>query len=755
MPVPFMRRIPPFDPTQISGCQLWLDANDTTTFTFSSSSNISKWNDKSIQGNNLLNTSSTYPTQSTTPAGYPCVYLSGSTCQMTSIANNTTTGNSSRTVIMVSQIASGGDSRFGTGPHSGSSPPSTYGFDLQSSVIYCPYVYTGSDVTAYGSPNTNMYSLYSYYNSNSSTVGGIVNFNLTASNSTTLNTSATPWYLGLRPDGGYSITAYVCEIIHYNSILSIGQQQQVEGYLAQKWGLRGNLPGGHVGLTSVIYPTIKPLFLTPMPYASAFTPSGIAGFGLWLDGSDPAGNGSIPSNGAAVSTWVDKSGNGNSGTGTGTYSSSTSNISFNNTPYTLPTGTYISGSGSYTIFSIQSTNNPSGIEYFFAFGPISSGQHLSFPHASSPNPYLSWVGNDYNFTYSMTSGRSFIAVNSYNVLSNYKYGYINGSLDGSLAPSAGRNTSTSPNTLGIGPNGYALNGTLSEILIFSSFLTTPQQQQAEGYLAWKWGLQSYLPASHPYKSASPNTSNILNISRPATLANQYPTPITRSYAFITYTTTPGYLFFLDAGNPSSYSGSGSTWTDLAGSGLTTTLYGSPTYSSANGGYLSFVPGSSQYAQTSASLSLITTWTVEVWHYYNGTNSSGLPCILTEVWSSTPINFTIGSGTGTNTSLQAGYFNGAWYTTSSSYSLPSTGWYHIVGTYDGTNIKLYINNILTQTQTSSTTPGSSGLGIRLMRRWDLGDYWGGYLAIVRIYGRALQASEITQNYGASKARFGLS
>ena len=43
----------------------------------------------------------------------------------------------------------------------------------------------------------------------------------------------------------------------------------------------------------------------------------------------------------------------------------------------------------------------------------------------------------------------------------------------------------------------------------------------------------------------------------------------------------------------------------------------------------------------------------------------------------------------------------------------------------------------------------------MRRWDLGDYWGGYLAIVRIYGRALQASEITQNYGASKARFGLS
>ena len=43
----------------------------------------------------------------------------------------------------------------------------------------------------------------------------------------------------------------------------------------------------------------------------------------------------------------------------------------------------------------------------------------------------------------------------------------------------------------------------------------------------------------------------------------------------------------------------------------------------------------------------------------------------------------------------------------------------------------------------------------MRRWDLGDYWGGRLAIIRIYNRALLASEVTTNYSASKARFGLS
>ena len=251
-----MKKLNPFKPTDIGGCQLWLDGADSSKITLGSGSNVSTWIDKSSLANNFTSTNTTSPTKTTTPGGYPCVYLNGSTCQMTSVSNNSTTGNSSRTVIMISQTGAGGDSRFGTGPHGGASPPNTYGIDLApiANIIFCPYVYTGSDVTAYGVPNTNMYSLYSYYNSSTSTVGGIVNFTLTASNSTTLNTSATPWYLGLRPDGGYSINAYVCEIIHYNTILASRDQQQIEGYLAQKWGLEANLPAGSPGRTQVIYP---------------------------------------------------------------------------------------------------------------------------------------------------------------------------------------------------------------------------------------------------------------------------------------------------------------------------------------------------------------------------------------------------------------------------------------------------------------------------------------------------------------------
>lgn len=44
---------------------------------------------------------------------------------------------------------------------------------------------------------------------------------------------------------------------------------------------------------------------------------------------------------------------------------------------------------------------------------------------------------------------------------------------------------------------------VGEIIWFSSQLSTSDQQKVEGYLAHKWGLQSKLDNSHPYKSNPP------------------------------------------------------------------------------------------------------------------------------------------------------------------------------------------------------------------------------------------------------------
>jgi hypothetical protein len=72
----------------------------------------------------------------------------------------------------------------------------------------------------------------------------------------------------------------------------------------------------------------------------------------------------------------------------------------------------------------------------------------------------------------------------------------------------------------------------------------------------------------------------------------------------------GLIFYFDAGEPSSYSGSGTTWSDLSGSGNNGTLVNGVSYSNTNGGTLSF-DGVNDYVSTT-SLNLQQNFTLEIW-----------------------------------------------------------------------------------------------------------------------------------------------
>ena len=52
-------------------------------------------------------------------------------------------------------------------------------------------------------------------------------------------------------------------------------------------------------------------------------------------------------------------------------------------------------------------------------------------------------------------------------------------------------------------NTFCLDGTIAEVIFTNAALSTTNRQLIEGYLAWKWGLTSNLPAGHPYKSTAP------------------------------------------------------------------------------------------------------------------------------------------------------------------------------------------------------------------------------------------------------------
>jgi hypothetical protein len=210
------------------------------------------------------------------------------------------------------------------------------------------------------------------------------------------------------------------------------------------------------------------------------------------------------------------------------------------------------------------------------------------------------------------------------------------------------------------------------------------------------------------------------------------------------------VLYLDAGNTSSYPGSGTVWTDLIG-GKTFNLINGPGYESANGGKIKFNSGLEQYAECSTSLTDLNTWTVGVWHNYDS-NTGGNPCILTEIYpgNTGQINYSLGDNNG---GFSSGFFDGGWQVTD-GYTLTPNNWYFIVGTYDGTTVKLYVNNTLVDSTSYTGTPISSQGGIRLMRRWDLPDYWGGYISIVGIYDKALNVSQIESIWDANRARFGL-
>lgn len=200
--------------------------------------------------------------------------------------------------------------------------------------------------------------------------------------------------------------------------------------------------------------------------------------------------------------------------------------------------------------------------------------------------------------------------------------------------------------------------------------------------------------------------------------------------------------------------SANSWIDSVGN-LPFILNGGVTYDSANGGSLAFDPGSSQYANCATSLIDLNNWTIEAWHYYTGTNTGSAPCIVSEVYpgSNGKINYVLGSATTNSPNLQAAFYNGGWQSTPDGYTLTSGNWYQIVGTYDGTTIKLYVNNILVEQSPATGLAQSSNGGINLMQRWDNPEYWGGNLAIVKIWGGDIKQSGVTSSWDANKTRFG--
>ena len=215
-------------------------------------------------------------------------------------------------------------------------------------------------------------------------------------------------------------------------------------------------------------------------------------------------------------------------------------------------------------------------------------------------------------------------------------------------------------------------------------------------------------------------------------------------------TTDGLVGYWDAANPRSYSGSGNTWYDLTRNGNNLTLTNSPTFNSA--GY--FSTGSTGYF-TGAGTSSIPT---------GNNNYSMFLFARLSSWTDGRGFMSIGDFLVTNQSNAFRAYSSTlgilihyWWgndliSSNNNGNIQNNLWFYAGVSFDGTTRKIYANNVLAASDTP-TSHNVTTTTIQLAKTVTT-EYLQGDISLAKIYNRALSATEILQNYNATKRRYGL-
>jgi FtsP/CotA-like multicopper oxidase with cupredoxin domain len=258
-----------FVPTQIANLAAWYDASDATTVAQTAGS-VSSWKDKSGNGNTLVQTvTSSMPAAGSTIDGLGALsfagaqFLSSTNAAFSNyvqnastafvVTNATTTGYAES--VMSSGIPPGGiDPRWEFRPWESSQTHFDFN-NIQAGRIAETPAYTGPTFWSMGGS----VAAKAEFLSRDGTVLG------TNSGPGTTETAAYPLMVGGNFTTAHTIqypyTGTVGEILIFNRYLTTTETQEIEGYLACKWGLQGQLPASHP------YKSVCPGAPTPAPTA--------------------------------------------------------------------------------------------------------------------------------------------------------------------------------------------------------------------------------------------------------------------------------------------------------------------------------------------------------------------------------------------------------------------------------------------------------------------------------------------------------
>lgn len=227
-----------FKPTDLSNLYLWLDADDATTFSYSSGVIVSQWNDKSGNGYHAAQaTVANQPSRTTSPSA---VSFDGSNDMLVTTA---TYNGTTFTQFLIAQLGAaytgtyvGGDATTdiyfpynsaGTHYLQTNNDWGTFTTAIGTSAIQC------AEIRYDGGGATNADKMKYRFDGTDRTLSftGTIASTLSRASSTGIgayNNAGTP---------STPLNAKICEVVTYSRILNATELGQVRTYLNTKWGV--------------------------------------------------------------------------------------------------------------------------------------------------------------------------------------------------------------------------------------------------------------------------------------------------------------------------------------------------------------------------------------------------------------------------------------------------------------------------------------------------------------------------------------
>ena len=215
--------------------------------------------------------------------------------------------------------------------------------------------------------------------------------------------------------------------------------------------------------------------------------------------------------------------------------------------------------------------------------------------------------------------------------------------------------------------------------------------------------------------------------------------------------TNGLRLYLDAGNASSYPGSGTTWTDISGFGNNFTLVNGPTYTTESGGAIVF-DGTNDHATGPASnaFGITADCTIEI--IIKPTQNVGgamFRFVANETVRGLFAHTPYGDGYYFDSANQRIFFIDSTLINQNAYFVfrrrTSTSPYR----------EIIRNTVQRAADTNPLNTMTLNANTVLLAAVPAdAEYFKGNVYLFRVYNRALSDAELTQNYNANRARFGL-